>query len=495
MKLTVQGGRIEDSGKDAILLMLFKDESLNGFAKHVDDKIKGQIAGVFRSKEFSGKYLQTYLLNVNLEKVSIKRVVLSGMGSRSEFSLEKIRGAAAKGSVHIRNLGIKNYAVQHPLDAPAIPEDSASALVEGMVLGLYQHTKYKTEDPMEMKEISEAIIFSDVNKLPNIKKTVEATQRICEAANLSRDLDNEPGNVGTPAFIAKMAEEAGKKYGFKCKVLNRADIEALKMHSFLSVAKGSVQEPKFVIMEWNPRGRETVVLVGKGITFDSGGISLKPSKDMEKMKWDKSGACTVIGAMAAAAQLKLPQHIVALAPLTENLPSGSASKPGDVVYASNGKSIEIANTDAEGRLVLADALAYAAKYKPKAVIDFATLTGACVVALGDVCAGVMGNDEKLMEKLRKAGEKTGERVWQLPLWKEYDDKIKSDIADVKNIGMGSGDAGAITAAAFLKKFVNYPWAHVDIAGTAWNDNEKPYGIKGATGFGVRLIIEMLREWK
>ncbi|MFH1443308.1 MAG: leucyl aminopeptidase [Candidatus Micrarchaeota archaeon] len=334
-----------------------------------------------------------------------------------------------------------------------------------------------------------------MNKLPNIKKTVEATQRICEAANLSRDLDNEPGNVGTPAFIAKMAEEAGKKYGFKCKVLNRADIEALKMHSFLSVAKGSVQEPKFVIMEWNPRGRETVVLVGKGITFDSGGISLKPSKDMEKMKWDKSGACTVIGAMAAAAQLKLPQHIVALAPLTENLPSGSASKPGDVVYASNGKSIEIANTDAEGRLVLADALAYAAKYKPKAVIDFATLTGACVVALGDVCAGVMGNDEKLMEKLRKAGEKTGERVWQLPLWKEYDDKIKSDIADVKNIGMGSGDAGAITAAAFLKKFVNYPWAHVDIAGTAWNDNEKPYGIKGATGFGVRLIIEMLREWK
>jgi leucyl aminopeptidase len=495
MKFHVQSGRIEETRSDAAVLILFKDEPLSGFARHLDEKTKGAISQVIKTKEFSGKSGSTYFLTVNLEKFPLKRIVLAGLGPRSEFSLEKLRGASAKGAVVCRNLGLKSFSVLQFLDSALTPEDSAQAMVEGITLGLYQHNKYRTEELSEIKTIDECTIYTEINKQKNIEKAVENAQKLCEAVNLTRDLNNEPGNVATPSYIAKHAEEAAKKYGFKCKILGKAEIESLKMNSFLAVSKGSVQEPKFAIMEYNPSAKDTIVIVGKGITFDSGGISIKPSRDMEKMKWDKSGACAVIGAMAGASMLKSPVHLIGLVPLAENLPSGSAIKPGDVVYASNGKSIEIANTDAEGRLILADALVYAAKYKPKAVIDLATLTGACVVALGDVCAGIMGNDEKLMEKIRKAGEKSGERVWQLPLWKDYSEKIKSDIADVKNISTTPGDAGAITAAAFLKKFVNYPWAHIDIAGTAWNDYEKPYETKGATGFGVRLLVELFKDWK
>lgn len=495
MNIRVQAGRIEDCSSDAIVLLLFKDESLPAMARHVDDKLKGAITRAIKDKEFSAKPGQAHFLSVNMDKVALKKVVLAGMGARNQFSLDKIRGAASRAAVFCRNMSLTNLAYLQPLDSPCTPEESMQSLVEGTMLGLYRFDKYHTEDKSEEKSIGEISIYTEVNKVKDGQKVAERAHKICEAANLTRNLNNEPGNVATPAYMAQKAHEAASKFGFKCKILGQKEIESLKMNSFLSVAKGSVQEPKFVIMEHNSSAKDTIVIVGKGITFDSGGISIKPSKDMEKMKWDKSGGCAIIGTMAAAAMLKLPVHLVGLAPFTENLPSGSASKPGDVVAASNGKTIEIANTDAEGRLVLADALVYASKYKPKAVIDLATLTGACVVALGDVAAGLFGNDEKLMEKIRKAGERSGERCWPLPLWREYDDKIKSDIADVKNIGNMPGDAGAITAAAFLKKFVNYPWAHVDIAGTAWNDYDKPYGIKGATGFGVRLLVEMLKEWK
>ncbi|MBI5225152.1 leucyl aminopeptidase [Candidatus Micrarchaeota archaeon] len=493
MKLQVNAGRIEDTSAEAILLFHFKDETLGGLSKHVDEKLKGQIGAVLKNREFIGKAGQLYLVSINLEKIGIKRVILAGMGGRNEFTLDKLRGAASKGANYAKNLGLKHLAILHPLEAPVAIEETAAALTEGVMLGTYQYNKYHTEERSEIKTLDSVSIYTDVNKVKNIQKAVEFAETVCNATNLTRDLNNEPGNVGTPTYMAKMAEEAGKKHGFKVKVFGKNEIEGMKMHSFLSVAKGSVQEPKFVVMEYNGGGKDAIVLVGKGITFDSGGISIKPSRDMEKMKWDKSGACSVIGAMSAAAALKLPLHLIGLTPFTENLPSGSASKPGDVVYASNGTSIEIQNTDAEGRLVLADALVYAQKYKPKAVIDLATLTGACVVALGDVAAGLMGNDEKLIEKIRKASEKSGDKCWHLPLWKEYDEKIKSDIADIKNVGTPGGDAGAITAAMFLKRFVNYPWVHLDIAGTAWNDYEKPYLTKGATGFGVRLLIEMLRD--
>ncbi|MFH1750120.1 MAG: leucyl aminopeptidase [Candidatus Micrarchaeota archaeon] len=495
MKLQAKAGRIEDGNEDALLLLLFKDEPLPKPARHVDEKLKGAISSLIKGGEFTAKPGQIYLLNHNLEKMQSKRIILSGLGPRSQFTQERMRGAAAKGATYARNIGLSSLGVSHAIDAPGTPDASAAAIVEGIVLGSYRFQKYRTEDAKEPKALENANIYTEINRLKEIQKIIDATQTVCDAANLVRDMNNEPGNIATPAYMARRAQEVGAKYGIKCKVLGLKEIGALKMNAFLSVAKGSVQEPKLVVMDYNPKGKETLVLVGKGITFDSGGISIKPSRDMEKMKWDKSGGCTVIGAIAAAAALKLPYHLIAIAPFTENMPSGSASKPGDVVSAMNGKTIEIANTDAEGRLVLADALVYAARFKPKAVIDFATLTGACVVALGDVCAGIFGNDEKMIEKVRLSGERTGEKCWPLPLWREYDDKIKSDIADVKNIGNLPGDAGAITAAAFLKKFVSYPWVHLDIAGTAWNDYEKPYGIKGATGYGVRLIVDLLRNWK
>lgn len=494
MKVHVQAGRIEDSSNDAIILMLFKDEPLTAMVRHVDEKLKGAISRALKAKEFQGKPGQLCVLNAGAEKAPLMRVILSGIGPRNQFSLERVRGAASKGASFARNLGLKNFAILQPLDAPCPPDESVASLVEGILLGLYQFNKYHTEDASEIKSIDEVAIYTEVSKVKEMQKAAERSVRICEAVNLTRSLNNEPGNVATPSFMARAAQEAASKYGFRCKVLGQKEIESLKMNSFLSVAKGSVQEPKLVLLEYNAKAKDTVVIVGKGITFDSGGISIKPSRDMEKMKWDKSGGCAVIGTLAAAAMLKVPIHLVGIAPFTENLPSGSASKPGDVVSASNGKTIEIANTDAEGRLILADALVYAAKYKPKAVIDLATLTGACVVALGDVAAGLFGNDEKLIEKIRKAGERSGERAWPMPLWRDYDEKIKSDIADVKNISTTPGDAGAITAAAFLKKFVSYPWVHLDIAGTAWNDYEKSYGGKGATGYGVRLLVEFLKDW-
>jgi leucyl aminopeptidase len=277
--------------------------------------------------------------------------------------------------------------------------------------------------------------------------------------------------------------------------LEKKDLERLGMGSFLAVAKGSAEPPKFIIMEYlnGAKRDKPIVLVGKGLTFDSGGISIKPSANMEEMKFDMSGGGAVIGAMVSAASLKLKKNIVGLVPCTENMPGGRAVKPGDVARSMTGVTVEIINTDAEGRLILADALGYAKRYKPRAVVDLATLTGACMVALGTHASGLMGNDQKLIDAVRTAGEKTGERCWQLPLWDDYDDAIKSQVADVKNVGDRYG--GAITAAAFLKKFTDYPWAHLDIAGTAYGAKPgAPYLTAGSAGVGVRLLIGFLRNF-
>jgi leucyl aminopeptidase len=302
----------------------------------------------------------------------------------------------------------------------------------------------------------------------------------------------------TPTILAEQAHQMAKDCHLKCEVLDRKDIEKLGMGLLLGVAQGSEEPPKFIILEHRggKRGQGNLVFVGKGITFDSGGISIKPADGMERMKYDMSGGAAVIGALRATALLKVPQNVIGLIPATENLPSGKATKPGDVHRAMNGKTAEIINTDAEGRLILGDALAYAARYKPVACVDLATLTGACVVALGHEAIGMMGNaqGEALMDRLRQAGMRTGERVWQLPLWDEYLEHVKSDVADVKNVGMGRA-AGTIAGAAFLVKFVDdYPWVHLDIAGTAWADRDQPYKPKGGTGVGVRLLTQMVLDW-
>jgi leucyl aminopeptidase len=307
---------------------------------------------------------------------------------------------------------------------------------------------------------------------------------------LARGIQVLPGNVCTPSYVARTAEEIAGRYGFGITVLDKAAIVREGMGALMAVAQGSAEEPRFIALEYRGAEGAPVVLVGKGVTFDTGGISIKPAQNMEDMKYDMSGAAAVLGTFETLGRLKPPVHVVGLVPSTENMPSGTAVKPGDVVTSLLGKTIEIINTDAEGRLILCDALAYARRYQPACVLDIATLTGAIVVALGHTASGVMGTDDRLIEEVRSAGERSGERVWPLPLWDDYRDLMKSDIADVKNAG--GRPAGSISAGWFLREFVDgFPWAHLDIAGTAYTDREDSTRVKGPTGVGVRLFSEFV----
>jgi leucyl aminopeptidase len=306
----------------------------------------------------------------------------------------------------------------------------------------------------------------------------------------ARGIQVLPGNICTPSYLANTARELAQRHGFEVTILDEAAIVREKMGALLSVAQGSAEEPRFIALEYKGEGGAPVVLIGKGVTFDTGGISIKPAQNMEDMKYDMSGAAAVLGTFEALGRLKPKVHVVGLIPSTENMPSGTAVKPGDVITSHLGKTIEVINTDAEGRLILCDALSYARRYQPAAVIDIATLTGAIVVALGHTAAGVMGSDEKLVEEVRAAGERAGERTWPLPLWEDYRDLMKSDIADVKNAG--GRPAGSISAGWFLREFVDgFPWAHLDIAGTAYSDRDDPARVKGPTGMGVRLFTEFV----
>ena len=411
-----------------------------------------------------------------------------------------MRQAAGSAAQYARGLRASTLAatIEGAEQAPIGPSEAAQAVVEGMVLALYRFDKFKTEENDRRDVTSVTLIANNREQAKAVRQGAEIGRILGESANFARSLINHPSNEMTPTILAEQARQMAKDCQLKCEVLDRKDMEKLGMGLLLGVAQGSEEPPKFIILEHRggKRGQGNLVFVGKGITFDSGGISIKPADGMERMKYDMSGGAAVIGALRATALLKVPQNVIGLIPATENLPSGKATKPGDVHRAMNGKTAEIINTDAEGRLILGDALAYAARYKPIACVDLATLTGACVVALGHEAIGMMGNaqGEELMDRLRQAGMRTGERVWQLPLWDEYLEHVKSDVADVKNVGMGRA-AGTIAGAAFLVKFVDgYPWVHLDIAGTAWADREQPYKPKGGTGVGVRLLTQMVLDW-
>jgi leucyl aminopeptidase len=337
-------------------------------------------------------------------------------------------------------------------------------------------------------------IIAEEKDFSLVESAAKKAQIIAESVYFTRDLVSAPGNEMTPAILAKKAQEIARRKSITCKVMDKAKMKELGMNSLLGVASGSNQEPKFIILEYSggKKSSNPIVLVGKGLTFDSGGICIKPAEKMDEMKSDMSGGAAVMGAIMAAAELRLTLNIVGLIPATENMPSGTAYKPGDILKSYSGKTIEIINTDAEGRLILADALAYAAKYKPAAIIDVATLTGACIIALGDDVIGMLGNNDELKSEINKAAKISGELVWELPLWEKYHEQIKSDIADYKN--SGGRAAGTITAAAFLSKFVgDSPWVHLDIAGPAWTDKDKDYIPKGASGVTVRLLVEFLRD--
>ena len=474
----------KSSGKvDLCVVCLHEKEALPAW---VDAATQGAAKRALKLGDFAGKVKQSLLL---YGEAKYPRVLLVGLGERKSGSAERVRRALGGAVREARKLEAKSVLVSAGKPKPGGVEFAAAA-TEGLVLGDYVFEECKGE-PKARPALKVALELEGVSA-KDLGAAIAESVIVAEATNLARDLGNRPGNVATPSHLASEATRLGKKHGFSVKVLKEADMKRLGMGGLLGVAKGSAEPPRFIEMEWAPKNRNkaagTLCLVGKGLTFDSGGISIKPAANMWDMKFDKCGGCAVIGAMAAIAAAKLPLRVVGLVPSTENMPGAAAVKPGDVLTALNGKTIEVLNTDAEGRLILADALAYSERFKPDVTLDFATLTGACMVALGDVRAAVMGNDEPLIEAVRRAGEGAGEGVWPLPMDEEYGEQVKSEVADVKNLGKASL-AGSIAGGWFLRNFVpeGHPWAHLDIAGVAWNgDTSKGYVAKGATGFGVRL---------
>jgi leucyl aminopeptidase len=483
---------------EAVAVLCFEGEHNGGGTVDVIDKAaKGVIQQLKGKNDFEGKLHQTAILYPR-EDASIGRVILIGFGKREDFSVQRMRSAAAKAGQAARALKIKSLSVLLEADEFGLSwEVATAATVEGTILGLYQYTDFKTLERESIHIIDRLkILITDKNRVALVKATATRTEIICRAVYLARNMVSAPANEMTPAIMARTALAVAKGHkNIKTTVLEVPDMERLGMNALLGVAKGSCEPPKFIIMEYRGGGRKDspVVLVGKGLTFDSGGISLKPAEKMDEMKSDMAGGAAVIGAVSAAAELSLPINVVGLIPATENLPGGRATRPGDILKSMSGKTIEVLNTDAEGRLILADALTYAGRFKPAAVIDIATLTGACVVALGDQVIGMMGTDDNLKSRIKLASEATGELLWELPLWENYHELVKSDVADYKNSAGRPG--GAITAAAFLSKFVGpYPWAHLDIAGPAWLSKDHAYNPKGASGVGVRLFVELLRNW-
>ena len=495
VNIKVSQGNLDDIKTQALILPVFENErELKGHAGVLDHKIHGIITEIMNSGDFKGKSSEVFILYTG-EKVPVRRVALAGLGKRNELTLEKIRNAYSKTMQGLRNLNVKDAATSIDLGIlPVAKEKIASAVVEGAILGLYQYTPYKTMGRDDIREMRSLEIVTDLKIQPLIKEEIRKAKLITEAVCFARDLISAPSNEMTPTIMAEHAKKIAKKQKVSCTVLDKGKMKALGMNSLLGVASGSHQPPKLIILEYqgSKKGMAPIALIGKGLTFDSGGISIKPAEKMDEMKTDMSGGAAVMAVIMAAADLRLPINLVGLIPATENMPGGNAYKPGDILKSYSGKTIEVINTDAEGRLILADALAYALKYKPRAMIDIATLTGACIVALGDDVIGMLGTDQKMKDDIRKASEVTGEMVWELPLWDQYSELIKSDIADYKNTG--GRPAGTITAAAFLSKFVgDCPWVHLDIAGPAWTNKDKPYIPKGAAGVTVRLLIEYLKD--
>jgi len=497
MKVSVKKGRIEKIPSEAIFLPHFADNEKLGYSAELLDKATGGLlTEVIGTGDFKGELHQTYIL-LTRQAIPAKRILLVGCGRKSNFNLVKLRAVIVKAGQKVRDLGWKSLTIPlSPEIIEGVPlEDLAQVYVEGIYSGLYRFTQFRTTERKRVKELEQlTLVGEDGVNLKRVREGVNRGEIISDSLSLVRDLVSSPSNKITPTMLAETAQRIARENGLRCKVLDLAQIKKLGMGAFLAVAKGSQEPAKFITLEYRPKvkGAKTIALVGKGITFDSGGISLKPSKDMDKMKADMAGGAVVMGVIQAVSQLNLSLHVVAIIPATENLPSGSAYKPGDVISSFSGQTIEVTSTDAEGRLILADALAYSLKYHPSAIIDVATLTGACIIALGDYVTGILGNDDDLMAQVKKASRVTGEMVWELPLLEEYFEYLKSDIADFKNAG--GREAGTIQGAIFLSKFVkNRPWVHLDIAGTAWIDKDKPYHAKGATGIGVRLLVQVLRQ--
>lgn len=482
---------------DAVVVPVFKgkNQPRGGAFTVLDRALRGGLSDLISLGDFSGSFEEVRVLYYRGAAVP-KRVILVGLGDPNSFNSEKGRRAGGKVAKTSQDLKIKKLALAGvPQGAGVDVHRATGALVEGILLGSYRYDDWKSRDkkPVHLRSLNVA-----PENGADLKHHQDALNRItasCEATLYARNIANRPANDLTPTTLAQTAKDLAAATGMKCTVLDYKKAEAAGMLAFCGVAKGSAEPPAFIALEYNggPTGQAPVVLVGKGLTFDSGGISLKPAENMDHMKFDMCGAAAVLGALHAIAGLKVPRNVVGLIPAVENMPGGKAYKPGDVLKTLGGPPIEVRNTDAEGRVVLADALAYAARYNPEAVIDLATLTGGCVIALGNEAAGLFSNDRDLARRILSSGEETGDRCWELPLWDEYRDIVKSDVADLRNAT--GRPASAITAACFLYAFAEqYRWAHLDIAGTAYTERVGSYTPKGATGFGVRLLLHLVEHW-
>jgi leucyl aminopeptidase len=456
----------------------------------LDAAAGGVIKRAITTGDFSGERDQTSLLYPNN---GATRILLVGLGEHAEITRSGIRTAAAIGGRRAAGAGARSVAfvVTQETHTGVPPAVLAQVAVEGVAQGAWKFQELKAirDDKPRVESLD---LPATREQRADMDRGTRVGRALAIGQRLARNLQALPGNICTPGYLADIARDLAKAYGFRLTVLGPAQLEKEGMGALLSVARGSQQEPRFVALEYRGAGKTAapVCLIGKGVTFDSGGISIKPAPNMEEMKYDMSGAAAVLGTFEVLGQLKPAVNVVGLIPATENLPSGTATKPGDVVKSHLGKTIEVINTDAEGRLILCDALSYARRYKPSCAIDAATLTGAVVISLGAHATGLMGNDDQLQEEVRRAGDRAGERCWPLPLWDEYREQLKSDVADLKN--SGGRPAGTITAGWFLREFVDdFPWAHLDIAGTAYTDSDRPGMAKGPTGVGVRLFSEFL----
>ena len=485
----------ESSVKNTQLLCGFVLENSNKVLglKKFDSKITSAINQSL--KDMEGKLGRFSIIPVPGGKPA-QRILLAGIGKKENLTKDTIRNISGKIAQKARELKLKEFSIIAPPSFVIDQISSVSQIIEGSKMALYKFDKFKAEKAEKSPDLT--IV---VSKSKKISQTIKTSEIIADGAIFTKSIANLPPNECTPSTLADFAKIMSKKNKMKCNIISKLELKKKGFGGITAVGKGSKNEPKLIVLEHNrgKRNEKQIVLVGKAVTFDTGGISLKPGASMDEMKFDKCGGCTVLGIMKAVSELKLPINIVGIVPSVENMPDAEAYRPGDIVKLFSGKTAEILNTDAEGRLILADALSYGEKhYAPKAIIDFATLTGACIVALGNNVAAIVSNDEKLALKIKDASKKTTEDVWELPLTQDFMDMIKSDVADMKNVGIGRA-AGTITAAAFLKNAIEKtPWVHVDIAGVAWTQTatkEKSYNPKGATGFGVRLILDYLQNLK
>ena len=493
VQVKVEKARIDQKQTSLLVIGVFEGDQDFPHSKDLDSSVSSSIRETLENKEFRGTFGSSIVI-YTLGRGPMKKIMLLGLGKREKFTDESARICAGKAARKAQELGIKEFSM---LQFPNLDEGLVEAMTEGIALALYSFDKYKeAKEPASKIEEVTILINSDS---PRFQSVVEKANIIVDAVNFARDIGNLPPNDCPPAHLASIAVSLAQDYGIKARIMDRYELENMGMGGIVAVGKGSNNPPKLIVLEYtgaNDPQQKPYLFVGKAVTFDTGGISIKPSEKMDEMKFDKCGGCTVLAIVRAIASMKLAVNVVGIVPSVENMPSATSYRPGDIIRMYNGKSVEVLNTDAEGRMILADAIAYGiVTYGPKAVIDLATLTGAAIIALGANVAPLIGNNKQLTDRLRKLSDKTREKMWELPLYDEYYEQIRSTYADIKNIGGRAG--GAITAAAFLSNFVNdVPWVHIDIAGTAWmqeGTHEKSYNHKGASGFGVRTLVKLLME--